>query len=66
MDVVNPATGEREEMYEEDTREDVDAALDRATSAFGEWRDRPIHTANTSSMRPETSFGRTNANTPRR
>jgi succinate-semialdehyde dehydrogenase/glutarate-semialdehyde dehydrogenase len=42
MDVINPATGEREEMYEEDTHEDVDAALGRATSAFGEWRDRPI------------------------
>ena len=42
MDVINPATGEREETYEEDTREDVDAALDRATSAFGEWRDRSI------------------------
>ena len=42
MDVVNPATGEREETYEEDTREDVDAALGRATSAFGEWRDRSI------------------------
>ncbi|PSQ32473.1 NADP-dependent succinic semialdehyde dehydrogenase [Halobacteriales archaeon QS_9_70_65] len=42
MDVVNPATGEREETYEEDTREDVDAALDRATSAFDEWRDRSI------------------------
>ncbi|PSP79873.1 NADP-dependent succinic semialdehyde dehydrogenase [Halobacteriales archaeon QS_4_69_225] len=42
MDVINPATGEREATYEEDTREDVDAALDRATSAFGEWRDRSI------------------------
>ena len=42
MDVINPATGEREETYEEDTHDDVDAALDRATSAFGEWRDRSI------------------------
>ncbi|PSQ17391.1 NADP-dependent succinic semialdehyde dehydrogenase [Halobacteriales archaeon QS_8_69_73] len=42
MDVINPATGEREATYEEDTREDVDAALDRATSTFGEWRDRSV------------------------
>ena len=42
MDVINPATGKREATYEEDTREDVDAALDRATSTFGEWRDRSV------------------------
>jgi acyl-CoA reductase-like NAD-dependent aldehyde dehydrogenase len=42
IDVINPATGKREEMYEEDTPDDVDAALGRATSAFGEWRDWPI------------------------
>lgn len=42
MDVINPSTGEQEETYEEDTDDDVDAALERATDAFSEWRDRPI------------------------
>ncbi|MFB6303327.1 MAG: NAD-dependent succinate-semialdehyde dehydrogenase [Haloferacaceae archaeon] len=42
MDVINPATGERTNTYEEDTGDDVDAALDRATDAFAEWRDRPL------------------------
>ena len=42
MDAVNPATDERIETYEEDTSDDVDAALDRATDAFSEWRERPI------------------------
>ncbi|SFG90980.1 succinate-semialdehyde dehydrogenase / glutarate-semialdehyde dehydrogenase [Halopelagius inordinatus] len=42
MDVVNPATGERVDTYETQTEEDVDAALDRATDAFGEWRERPM------------------------
>ena len=42
MDVINPATGEGEETYKEDTREDADAAFGWATSAFGEWRDRSI------------------------
>ena len=42
MDAVNPATDERIDSYEEDTREDVDAALERATEAFADWRERPI------------------------
>ncbi|MFB6311605.1 MAG: NAD-dependent succinate-semialdehyde dehydrogenase [Salinirussus sp.] len=42
MEVVNPATGEREARYEEHTREDVYAALERATTAFETWRDRPL------------------------
>jgi succinate-semialdehyde dehydrogenase/glutarate-semialdehyde dehydrogenase len=42
MDVVNPATGEQEDSYEQHTAEDVDAALARATDAFEAWRDRPL------------------------
>ena len=42
MEVVNPATGEQEETYEEDTNDDVDAALERAIDTFVKWRDRPI------------------------
>jgi succinate-semialdehyde dehydrogenase/glutarate-semialdehyde dehydrogenase len=42
MDVVNPATGESVDSYEEATEDDVDAALSRATGAFAEWRDRPL------------------------
>jgi succinate-semialdehyde dehydrogenase/glutarate-semialdehyde dehydrogenase len=42
MEVVNPATGERVERYEEATQSDVDAALDRAETTFSDWRDRSI------------------------
>ncbi|MFC6940996.1 NAD-dependent succinate-semialdehyde dehydrogenase [Salinirubellus sp. GCM10025818] len=42
MDAVNPATGERIDTYEEHTGDDADAALDRATEAFEEWRERPL------------------------
>ena len=42
MDVINPATGEREASYEADSREDADEALGRAAEAFREWRDRPL------------------------
>ena len=38
MDVINPATNERIETYEEDSIEDVEEALSRATDAFDEWR----------------------------
>jgi succinate-semialdehyde dehydrogenase/glutarate-semialdehyde dehydrogenase len=41
MQVVNPATGERVESYEEHTSDDVDAALGRASDAFDSWKDRP-------------------------
>jgi succinate-semialdehyde dehydrogenase/glutarate-semialdehyde dehydrogenase len=42
MEVVNPATGERVETYEDHSGDDVDAALERATDAFEDWRDRPL------------------------
>ncbi len=42
MDVVNPAKGEQIDAYEEETWEDVDAALERAMDVFSEWRDRSI------------------------
>jgi succinate-semialdehyde dehydrogenase/glutarate-semialdehyde dehydrogenase len=42
MRVVNPATGEHVETYEDHTADDVDAALGRATDAFEDWRDRPL------------------------
>ena len=42
MDAVNPATDERIETYEEDSRDEVDDSLARATDAFESWRDRPI------------------------
>ncbi|MFB6084116.1 MAG: NAD-dependent succinate-semialdehyde dehydrogenase [Halorientalis sp.] len=42
MDVLDPSTGERIDTYEEDTESDVETALDRATGAFEDWRDRPI------------------------
>ncbi|QLG51130.1 NAD-dependent succinate-semialdehyde dehydrogenase [Natrinema halophilum] len=42
MEVINPATGEREETVEEDTESDVEAALERATAAYEKWCDRPI------------------------
>jgi succinate-semialdehyde dehydrogenase/glutarate-semialdehyde dehydrogenase len=39
MDVVNPATNERIDTYEEASTDDVEDALARAADAFGEWRD---------------------------
>ena len=42
MDSTNPATGERLDTYEEDTEDEADAALERATEAFEEWRERPL------------------------
>ncbi len=42
MDVVNPATGERIDEYEEHTQAEVESALEDAMSAFEEWRDRPL------------------------
>ncbi len=42
MEAVNPATGERIDSYEEASGDDVDAALDRATDAFEDWRQRPL------------------------
>ncbi|WP_122090112.1 NAD-dependent succinate-semialdehyde dehydrogenase [Halalkalicoccus subterraneus] len=42
MESVNPATGETLETYDDHTEDDVDQALDRATEAFGEWRERPM------------------------
>jgi succinate-semialdehyde dehydrogenase/glutarate-semialdehyde dehydrogenase len=39
MDVVNPATNERIDTYEEASADDVADALGRATDAFEEWRD---------------------------
>ncbi|WP_299236101.1 NAD-dependent succinate-semialdehyde dehydrogenase [Natronomonas sp.] len=42
MDVLNPATGEITETHDEDTVEDVDAALADAADAFEAWRDRPM------------------------
>ena len=42
MNVINPATGERLDTYEEHTWSDVDDALDRASGAFEEWREQPI------------------------
>jgi succinate-semialdehyde dehydrogenase/glutarate-semialdehyde dehydrogenase len=42
MDVTNPATNERVDTYEEDSREDVEAALSRATDAFEDWRTVPM------------------------
>jgi succinate-semialdehyde dehydrogenase/glutarate-semialdehyde dehydrogenase len=42
MDRTNPATGESIEPIPDDTEEDVDDALDRATETFAEWKDVPI------------------------
>jgi succinate-semialdehyde dehydrogenase/glutarate-semialdehyde dehydrogenase len=42
MDVLNPATGEHVETYEEDTESDVDTALAIATETYDEWRERSI------------------------
>ena len=42
MDVLDPATGEVVDTYEADTEEDVEDALEAATDAFEEWRERPM------------------------
>ena len=42
MEAIDPATGETVETYETATWADVDAALDRATDAYEDWRARPI------------------------
>ncbi|SDF27973.1 succinate-semialdehyde dehydrogenase / glutarate-semialdehyde dehydrogenase [Halorubrum xinjiangense] len=42
MDAVNPATDEQLDSYEEHTEGEVDDALDRASDAFEEWRERPM------------------------
>jgi succinate-semialdehyde dehydrogenase/glutarate-semialdehyde dehydrogenase len=42
MEVINPATGERTDTYEDEDWDDVESALERATDAFEDWRDRPI------------------------
>jgi len=42
MQVINPATGEREETVEEHSESDVQDALERSTAAYEEWRERPI------------------------
>jgi succinate-semialdehyde dehydrogenase/glutarate-semialdehyde dehydrogenase len=42
MDVVNPATGERIDSYEEHAPEAVEAALATASDAFDDWRARSI------------------------
>jgi succinate-semialdehyde dehydrogenase/glutarate-semialdehyde dehydrogenase len=42
MDVINLATGEQVDTYEEHTQADVDHALDIARTTFSEWRDRPM------------------------
>lgn len=42
MDVVNPSTGERIESYETHTKDDIDGSLEQATTAFEEWRNRPL------------------------
>jgi succinate-semialdehyde dehydrogenase/glutarate-semialdehyde dehydrogenase len=42
MDAVNPATGERIASYEEHAEPAVDVSLERASDAFGDWRERPM------------------------
>jgi len=42
VDVINPATGECIETYEEHTKTDVEQALSRATEAYAEWSQRPL------------------------
>jgi succinate-semialdehyde dehydrogenase/glutarate-semialdehyde dehydrogenase len=42
MDVVNPATGDRIETYEDHTEDDIKAALTDAVDSFEQWRDRPM------------------------
>ena len=42
MNVINPATGEQLDSYDEHTWSDVDSALERATEACEEWRKQSI------------------------
>jgi succinate-semialdehyde dehydrogenase/glutarate-semialdehyde dehydrogenase len=42
MDARDPATGEVVATYEEHTDAEVDAALERATDRFEDWRDRTV------------------------
>jgi succinate-semialdehyde dehydrogenase/glutarate-semialdehyde dehydrogenase len=42
MDVVNPATGDRIDEYDEHTAEDFDTALTRSTEAFNDWQEKPL------------------------
>ena len=42
MDVLNPATGEQVRSYEEHDDEQVARALERAQSAYENWRGRPL------------------------
>ncbi|MFY4814425.1 NAD-dependent succinate-semialdehyde dehydrogenase [Haloarcula sp. AONF1] len=42
MDAVNPATGERLDVYDPDDDGAVERKLDRATSTFEDWREVPL------------------------
>lgn len=42
MDAINPTTGDVIETYEEHSQAELDAALQRADQAFGDWRLRPL------------------------
>ncbi|SET28612.1 succinate-semialdehyde dehydrogenase / glutarate-semialdehyde dehydrogenase [Natrinema hispanicum] len=42
MDVINPATGEREDTIDAHSESDVEAAIERASAAFETWQDEPI------------------------
>lgn len=44
MESTNPATGETVETYDDHSTEEVDAALDRATSTYEEWSDTRVET----------------------
>jgi len=42
IEVINPATGEHIETYEQADTRDVEATLTQASEAFNDWRDRPL------------------------
>ncbi|ESP88709.1 NAD-dependent succinate-semialdehyde dehydrogenase [Candidatus Halobonum tyrrellensis] len=42
MESTNPATGETVDTYEEHTAEEVDAALERATETFDDWKETSL------------------------
>ena len=42
MESVNPATGERLNVYDPDADDAVERKLDRAAAIFEEWRDVPL------------------------
>ncbi|MUV48554.1 NAD-dependent succinate-semialdehyde dehydrogenase [Haloarcula sp. CBA1122] len=42
MEAVNPATGERLDVYDPDDDDTVERKLDRAAATFEEWRDVPL------------------------